>query len=140
MKPNTSSSEHTVHLIGGADNESATISTTSAGRDSCSISILYREKELRAESTDYFKALQEIRELMEADELIPFCYGASLNVYPSGMSREMSQGMVAYRMSLGKSTTREDLVRIFDAGTDVIPSYVAQQREFHDKWIQSLAG
>jgi hypothetical protein len=52
----------------------------------------------------------------------------------------MAQGMVAYRTVLGRPTTREDLVRIFDAGADVIPSSVAHQREFHEKWIQSFAG
>jgi hypothetical protein len=132
--------EYTVHLIGGADDETATVSATSPGRDRCCISISYRGKTLQAERTDYFKALQDVRELMEADGLIPFCYGASLNVYPSGMSRDMAQGMVAYRMTLGRSTSREDLVRIFDEGADVIPSYIVQQREFHEKWILSFAG
>lgn len=132
--------EHTLHLIGGTDDETAAVSATSPGRDRCSVSISYRGKALQAESTDYFAALQEVRTLMEADGLIPFCYGASLNVYPSGMSRDMAQGMVAYRTTLGKSTTREDLVRIFDEGADVIPSYVAQQHEFHEKWFQSITG
>jgi hypothetical protein len=132
--------ERTLHLIGGADDETGAVSATSPGRDRCLVTITYRGKTLQAESTDYFKSLQEVRTLMEADGLIPFCYGASLNVYPSGMSRDMAQGMVAYRMTLGRSTTREDLVRIFDEGADVIPSYVAQQREFHEKWIQSFAG
>ena len=133
-------SEHTVHLIGGEDDETAVVTATSPGRDWCSITITYRGKTLQADATDYFKALQEIRGLMEADGLIPFCYGASLNVYPSGMSRDMAQGMVAYRTTFGRSTTREDLVRIFDEGADVIPSYVTQQREFHEKWIRSFAG
>ncbi len=133
-------SEHTVHLIGGADEETAAVSATSPERDKCLVSISYRGKAVQAEGTDYFKALQAVRKLMEVDGLIPFCYGASLNVYPSGMSRDMSQGMVAYRTTLGKPTTREDLVRIFDEGFDVIPTYVAQQCEFHEKWVQSLAG
>ena len=133
-------SEHTLFLIGGEDDETAVVTATSSGRDRCSITIAYRGKTLQADGADYFKAFQEIRGLMEADRLIPFCYGASLNVYPSGMSRDMAQGVVAYRTALGRSTTREELVRIFDEGADVIPSYVAQQREFHEKWLQSLAG
>jgi hypothetical protein len=132
--------EYTVHLIGGAENETAAVSATSPGHGRCSVSIVYRGKTLQAESTDYFKALQDVRMLMEADGLIPFCYGASLNVYPSGMTRDMAQGMVAYRLTLAQSTSREDLVRIFDEGADVIPSYVANQREFHTRWIESFAG
>ena len=133
-------SEHTLHLIGGEDDETAVVTATAPGRDRCSITIAYRGKTLEADGPDYFKAFQEIRRLLEADRLIPFCYGASLNVYPSGMSREMTQGMVAYRTTFGRSTTREDLVRIFDEGADVIPSYFAQQHEYHEKWIQSFAG
>jgi hypothetical protein len=132
--------EHTVHLIGGAEDETAAVSATAPAYDRCIVAISYRGKTLQAEATDYFKALEEVRRLMEADGLIPFCYGASLNVYPSGMSRDMARGMVAYRTKLGMRAIQEDLVRIFDEGADVIPSFVAQQREFHEKWVQSLRG
>jgi hypothetical protein len=131
-------SKHSVLLIGGEDGEMATIEASSPGRDKCALTITYRGKTVQAESLDYFEALLEVRKLMEQDHLIPFCYGASLNVYPSGMSRDMSQGMVAYRMTLGRSTTREDLVRIFDAGADVIPAFVAQQKEYFDEWKNSF--
>ena len=128
-----------MYLIGGAEDEMAAVSTTALAHDRCVVAISYRGKILQAEATDYFKALQEVRRLMEADGLIPFCYGASLNVYPSGMSRDMAQGMVAYRTKLGRHAIQEDLVRIFDEGADVIPSFVAQQREFHEEWVQSIA-
>ena len=130
--------QRNVHLIGGADDEVASVSATSTGRDRCTVVISYRWKVIKAECLDYFEALREVRKQMEVEALIPFCYGASLDVYPSGVSRDMAQGMVAYRTTLGRSTTRDDLVRIFDEGPDIILSYVAQQYEYHEKWIQSL--
>jgi hypothetical protein len=132
-------SKHSVHLIGGEDGELATVEANSLGRDKCVVAVTYRNKTIHGEGRDYFEALREVRKLMEPDRLIPFCYGASLNVYPSGMSREMAQGMVAYRMTLGRPTRREDLVRIFDAGPDVIPAFVAQQSEYFDDWKNSFA-
>jgi hypothetical protein len=132
-------SEHSIHLIGGEDEEVATVEATSLRKDLCAVAISYRGKTLHAENRDYFEAFRDVRKLMEEDGLIPFCYGASLNVYPSGMSRQMAQGMVAYRMTLGKSTSREDLVRIFDAGPDVIPAFAKQQREYFERWVTSFA-
>jgi len=70
--------------------------------------------------------------------LLPFCYGASLNVFPSGMSRDMGLGLKAYRLTKGHQAFNKDLVSIFDAGPDVIPSFVVNQKEYYEDWIESL--
>jgi hypothetical protein len=132
-------SEHSVHLIGGAVDERAEIVATSTAPNECHIAISYRGKRLDASGIDYFAAFQEIRLQLEAEGLIPFCYGASLNVWPSGMCRSMGNGMVGYRLKMGTSTTREDIVRIFDAGADIVPASVSQQRQFFEEWGKSFA-
>jgi hypothetical protein len=71
------------------------------------------------------------------DVLIPFCYGASLNVYPSGMARDMGQGLKAYKLAMGRHAKREGLVEIFAEGPDVIPASVALQEQFWRDWLAS---
>ena len=130
-------SEHTIHLIGGEDDETA--SATCAPRDGqCHLTFRYRGRALEESATDYFEALCRIRGRLEEEKLIPFCYGASLNVYPSGMCRDMSAGMKAYRLTIGKhASPKSDLVGIFEEGPDVIPATVARQKEFFDEWLKS---
>jgi hypothetical protein len=90
-----------------------------------------------AQANDYFEALCQIRERLAEGGLHPFCYGASLNVYPSGMARDMGAGLKAYKMTIGKHARLEDLVEIFAAGPDVKPSTVAEQRAFWERWLNT---
>ena len=64
--------------------------------------------------------------LTGAKGLIPICYGASENVYPSGMCLDMSSGSRAY---LWGKTGPLCLVDIFATGPEVIPSTVADQSD-----------
>ena len=130
-------SDHIIHLIGGEGDETATL-TTEDRDEACHISCRYRGRSIGASAADYFDALCQIRLQMESERLIPFCYGASLNVYPSGMARNMGEGLSAYRLTTGRQALTKDLVGIFDSGHDVIPSFVANQKEFYNDWIHSL--
>lgn len=129
--------EHTIHLIGGEDEETATL-TTEDSSEVCHIAFRYRGRIIEANAADYFDAFCQIRLQLEPERLIPFCYGASLHVFPSGMSRSMGSGLKAYRLSAGRQALTKDLVSIFDSGPDIIPSFVANQEEYFDEWIQSL--
>jgi hypothetical protein len=130
-------SEYTVHLIGGGDDETANITTEPVG-NLHRITFRYRDKMLEADATDYFEAFCKIRTQLENERLIPFCYGASLNVFPSGMCRDMSAGMKAYRLTLGRKPSLGDLVGIFDEGADVMPASVALQKEHFNDWRKSI--
>ncbi|GHC95658.1 hypothetical protein GCM10019060_24880 [Novosphingobium pokkalii] len=59
-----------------------------------------------------------------------------MQVWPSGMARDMGRGLKAYKMEIGAQA--RELVGIFEAGPDVIPSPVSVQEEYHRKWIASL--
>ena len=123
-----------INLIGGEDDEGGNLSYfEDAG--ACVVEFRYRGKEIKESSSDYFGAFERVRSVLEKENLIPFCYGSSLNVYPSGMCRDMGAGLRAYKLEKGKKPVMSDLVDIFDAGHDVIPATVTKQKEFYDKWL-----
>jgi len=127
--------EYKVVLIGGADGEAGTFSLLEEDRR-CHLTFSYRGRRIEAEASDYFEALCQVRLLLAKEGLIPFCYGASVNVYPSGMGRDMAAGLKAYKMALGKHVRIQDLVHIFSAGPDVMPAHVSRQREFFEEWLK----
>ena len=129
-------SDHTIHLIGGEDDEAATLTT--GPRDGlCHITFRYRGRVIETSARDYFDAFCQVRLQLEPERLIPFCYGASLNVFPSGMARDMGSGLSAYRLTVGHTPAKDALVGIFDSGPDVIPASVANQKEFFNDWLKS---
>ena len=77
-----------------------------------------------------------IRRELETDRILLHCYGASRNVYPSGMGRDMGAGLKAYKLTIGKRARMEDLVFIFDTGNDVEPATVSAQKEFYERWLK----
>lgn len=129
--------EHTIHLIGSDDDASASV--ICEPKDGlCHITFRYRDRIIEETAPDYFEAFCRVRLHLEKEKLIPFCYGASLNVYPSGMCRDMGAGMTAYRISIGKQVDRKnDLVGIFTEAPDVIPASVSKQKAYFDEWIKS---
>ena len=127
--------EYKIHLLGGSDGETATV-VTDHRDDSCLITLSYRGRSIEASAHDYFEAFCQIRLELEKERLIPFCYGASLDVYPSGMCRDMGAGMAAYRLTPGKHTKRSDLIGIFEDGPDVTPCYVSVQRAYYNDWLK----
>lgn len=131
--------KHKIYIIGGADDETLAL-IEEEQPEACRLTCEYREKSISAEAEDYFEAFCRIRKKLEEEGIIPFCYGASLDVYPSRMSREMSQGKTAYKTEIGKPARRENIVQIFEAGPDVISSKVHAQREYFESWLNSLKG
>lgn len=129
--------QYQIFLIGGSDDETA-IFTEEDADGLCRLLCEYRGKLISSEAQDYFEALSNIRLELEKENLIPFCYGASLNVFPSRMARDMGRGMVAYKIEMGKQAGQESVVRIFEQGADVIPSSVLSQKKYFSDWIVSL--
>ncbi|WP_440635990.1 hypothetical protein ACSHT2_19960 [Bradyrhizobium sp. PUT101] len=126
--------QHEIALIGAGDDERAVFTEYEIG-PACKLTCAYRGKTIEAEASDFFEALCLVRRQLEPEGLIPFCYGASLNVYPSGMARDMGAGLKAYRLKKGVHTRMADLVEIFTTGPDVIPASVDAQEEFFREWL-----
>jgi len=94
--------------------------------------------EIKGEGPDSFEAFCRVREELERRGWLPHCYGASRNVWPSGMCRNMGGGTVAYRIALGQYAREQDLVGIFDTGPDVEPATVKEQYAFSREWLASF--
>jgi hypothetical protein len=125
-----------VRLVGGSDGERAAFEISDV-ENRCLLACRYRDKTISAEATDFFDALVSIRRQLQRDGLIPYCYGASLNVFPSAMARDMGQGLKAYKLAPGKHSNRADLVGIFDEGADVVTADVDAQEQFFRDWLES---
>lgn len=66
------------------------------------------------------------------------CKGAKVNVYPSRASSQMSAGLMAYELTLGKQALRENLVNIFDYESEEVTNDPLIQHDFFECWIKSL--
>jgi hypothetical protein len=108
---------------------------TEGGRRSCVIQLRCDRCEVDGEADDFFEAFCRVREALQPHGLMPLCYGASRNVYPSSMARDMGNGLKVYKMRMGQ--TANELVSIFAEGVDVDPVSVATQHEFWKAWLRS---
>ncbi len=97
------------------------------------------DRQFVAMAADCFEALILLRLELEPLGLIPLCWGASLHVYPSELSRIMGVGDIAYRLTLGQFARSADQVNIFDDGPGLVVATVAEQEEFTRAWFDSLA-
>ncbi|MDO5073253.1 MAG: hypothetical protein Q4D63_02520 [Neisseria animaloris] len=71
-------------------------------------------------------------------DILIFCKGYKINVYPSPMMRQMGHGIKAYELQLGKQALFENLVDIFDFEEENLTISNTEQREFYNKWISSF--
>lgn len=135
----TMNEQYTVHLIGGdTGGEEQAVFTLHDVGTRCRLTCGYRNKVIEAEEDDYFEALCQIRKQLEVEGILPFCYGASGNVFPEGTVTEMSRGVVVCKVKTGETPRESDLVNIFDEGHDVVPVFVDMQQQFWDSWLASL--
>jgi hypothetical protein len=74
---------------------------------------------------------------LDKDGIRLCCNGARLNVWPSGMARDMGGGFKAYALQMGRKASREDLVDIFDAAPIDTIATVEEQRRFNKEWLSS---
>ncbi|CAI8766451.1 MULTISPECIES: hypothetical protein [Pseudomonas] len=87
---------------------------------------------------DQFFCLAQIRK--EFPEIKFLCKGSKLNVFPSRMCSQMSNGSVAYEMTLGQSASFEDIVRTFDYEDENIVKDISEQIAFFDLWRNDFIG
>lgn len=107
--------------------------------DSAHIKLKFSEADNFAKvytAEDMYKCLAKVR--IEFPHIKFLCKGAKINVRPSSMASQMSGGMVAYELTLGKRATREDLVNIFDFEEHNLTSDPSEQYNFYKEWIASI--
>ena len=93
------------------------------------------ENGLRKTYTDHdlYLCLAQIRR--DFPKIKFLCKGAKLNVFPSRMCSQMSNGSVAYEMTLGEAASRDNIVHIFDFEDKDITNDISEQIDFHHQWI-----
>lgn len=66
------------------------------------------------------------------------CKGSKINVMPSRMASQMSAGLIAYEMTLGRQATNEDIVHLFDYEEENLTNNPQEQIDFFKRWLASL--
>lgn len=100
--------------------------------------LILPDRRVAATAPDCFEALIAIRREIEPEGWRIVCWGASLHVYPSEMSRSMGIGDSAYRLTLGRFATTADRVPIFESGPGLVVATVEEQEEYSRAWFDSL--
>jgi hypothetical protein len=85
---------------------------------------------------DIYACLASVRS--DLPHIVFLCKGAKINVMPSKMASQMSAGLVAYEMTLGKQASCEDIVHIFDYEENNLTSNPQEQIDFFKMWLASL--
>ena len=118
--------------------DAASVSVTVTTEGSMAVTLQWTGGELVEAAYDAFTAFSTMRERLARLGLTPRCFGACRNLVLSSMACQMSRGLKGYLVCLGKAAQRSDLVRIFDAGSDMDLATVAEQKEFKREWLRSL--
>lgn len=85
--------------------------------------------------SDFYRCFGQIRE--DNSNITFFCKGSKINVHPSSMSSQMTLGLKAYELTLGKSPSLTDIVFIFDYDDYDLTNNPEAQRAFYRQWIES---
>ncbi|MCD5989309.1 hypothetical protein KDX30_15510 [Pseudomonas sp. CDFA 553] len=85
---------------------------------------------------DLFTCFVKLRQ--ELPDITFLCKGAKINVYPSRMSSQMSSGLMAYELELGKQALKNNIVNIFDYEEEDLTNDPTIQSTFYADWTKSL--
>ncbi|KOP78231.1 hypothetical protein ACFFHH_21280 [Cytobacillus solani] len=102
------------------------------------IELIIEGSRMSHQGESFFLSLQLLREQLEAQQIQILCNGAAENVYPSPMQISMGTGELAYKLTLGKPASTEDIVHIFGYEETLKCVSLAEQLQFYRKWFDSL--
>lgn len=85
-------------------------------------------------SRDYFEALVLLRLFLEELGVSLLCNGARVDLYPSGMSRDMAKGIKA--AVLAEHGKRPQTFNIFEYQPGIQLATVAEQKAFYQSWLR----
>jgi hypothetical protein len=81
-------SGRSIRLVGSKEEQGTLIASRVDNSEMCLLILTFQGMSVQGIAADYFEAFCQIRLRLEEVQLIPYCYGASLDVYPTAMSRE----------------------------------------------------
>ena len=85
--------------------------------------------------SDFYRCFARTREDNTGIKFL--CKGSKVNVHTSSMSSQMSLGLKAYELTLGKAASFDDVIYIFDYDEHNLTNDSAEQRAFFRKWIET---
>ncbi|PMX29052.1 MULTISPECIES: hypothetical protein [Pseudomonas] len=85
---------------------------------------------------DIYVCLAKVR--AEFPHMTFLCKGAKINVMPSRMASQMSAGLVAYEMTLGKHADQDNIVHLFDYEENNLTNDPQVQIDFFKTWLASI--
>lgn len=85
--------------------------------------------------TNFYRCFGRVRE--DNPHINFLCKGSKINVHPSSMSSQMSLGLKAYELTMGKKASDDDIIYIFDYEESNLTNDPAEQRNFYMQWIES---
>lgn len=85
--------------------------------------------------SDFFKCFGRVR--ADNPHIQFLCKGSKVNVHPSSMSSQMSLGLKAYELTLGKKSSPNDIIYIFDYDENNLTNDPSAQRDFFRRWLES---
>ena len=85
---------------------------------------------------DLYSCLANLRN--QLPDITFLCKGSKINVHPSRSTRQMTSGLMAYELTMGKQARRSDLVNIFDYDNNNLTNNPDEQNIFFEEWIKSL--
>ncbi|MGE7963571.1 hypothetical protein ACQKPC_14565 [Pseudomonas sp. NPDC089918] len=85
--------------------------------------------------SDFYRCFARVRE--DNPNIQFLCKGSKINVHPSSMSSQMSLGLKAYELTLGKASSLTDVVYIFDYDDNNLTNDPNEQQSFYRCWIES---
>ena len=101
------------------------------------ITLNYNQTSLTKTADDFFDALRQIRLELETQNAMILCNGARIDAYPSGMSRQMSLGLIVYLNQMGQPAKQK--AAIFDKTEANWVASVAEQDKYYHAWLASLS-
>ncbi|MEZ1315561.1 hypothetical protein QIW53_06035 [Pseudomonas fluorescens] len=84
---------------------------------------------------DFYKCFGKIRK--DNPDVKFLCKGSKLNVHPSSMSSQMTNGLKAYELTMGKKPSFDDVVYIFEYDDENLTNDPEAQRAYFMQWIKS---
>lgn len=102
-----------------------------------SITLVLKKNNIRKTYTDsdFYRCFGRVRE--DNTNIQFLCKGSKINVHTSSMSSQMSLGLKAYELTLGKASSTNDVIYIFDYDENNLTNNPSEQRDFYMKWIKS---
>ena len=85
--------------------------------------------------SDFYRCFGRVRE--DNPNILFLCKGSKINVHPSSMSSQMSLGLKAYELTLGKTSSINDVIYIFDYDELNLTNDPNEQRDFYKRWFES---